>query len=174
MERLRPVTQPADEECQAEDKQQVGEDRADQGGLDDDDEAGPQREDRDEELRQVAERRLKDPGRRRPEALAELIGPLPDQDRQRGEGDRADDEDDRLAGADAVEDEGEDRGRDRDDPGRGPGDEPAGELEPEVVLMDVRMPGVDGIEARLCIGCRISSGERRMATSGGEPAPLSP
>ena len=55
------------------------------------------------------------PGRRRPEALAELVGPLPDQRGEGGQGDGADDEDDRLAGAHAVEAEGEDRGRDRDD-----------------------------------------------------------
>ena len=49
------------------------------------------------------------PGRRRPEALAELVGPLPDQRGQGGQGDGADDEDDRLAGAQAVEHERERR-----------------------------------------------------------------
>src|SRR5258705_7821587 len=115
MEGLRPVTRPADEKRQAEDQEGVGEDRADEGRLNDDHETRPQGEDRDEQLGQVAERRLEDAGRRRPESLAELVGPLPDQHRQGGEGNGADDEDDRVTGAEAVEGEGEDRRHDRND-----------------------------------------------------------
>ena len=115
VESLGPMTEAADEERQAKDEQQVREDRADQGGLDDDHETGPQGEDRDEELGQVAERRLEDARRRRPESLAELVGALPDQHRQAGEGNSTDDEDDRLAGAKPVEGECDNGRRDRDD-----------------------------------------------------------
>ena len=62
LELLRPVAQSANDERDAQDKEAVRQDRADQGRLDDDDEAGLQREDRDEQLRQVSETRLKDPG----------------------------------------------------------------------------------------------------------------
>ena len=118
VERLRAVPQPADQEREAEHEQGVGQDRPDQGGLDDDDQPGLQGEDRDEQLREVAERRLEDARRGRPEALAELVRPLPDQRCERGQGDRADDEDDRLAGASAVEPEREDGRGNRDDRGR--------------------------------------------------------
>ena len=68
------MTEAADEERQAKDEQQIREDRADQGGLDDDHETGPQGEDRDEELGQVAERRLDHSGDGRAELAAELLG----------------------------------------------------------------------------------------------------
>ena len=75
VEPLRPVSQPADQECLPQDQQGVGQDRADQRRLDDDDQSGLEREDRDEQFEQVAERRLEDPGSARSEPLTQLIGP---------------------------------------------------------------------------------------------------
>ena len=49
-----------------------------------------QREDHDEQLRQVAERRLQHPGDARPEALAELLGRERDDPRQPRERERRD------------------------------------------------------------------------------------
>ena len=59
---------------QPEHEQRVGEDRADQRGLRDDELAGAEREEDDEELGQVAERRLQEAGDRRPEPQPDLLG----------------------------------------------------------------------------------------------------
>ena len=64
----------ADDDHQPEHEQRVGEDRADDRRLRDDELALLQREDHDEQLRQVAERRLQHAGHGRAEALAELLG----------------------------------------------------------------------------------------------------
>ena len=69
----------AGHEGEAEDEERVDEDRADQRGLHQGDEPGPEREDADEELGQVADRRLDDAGRRRAEVVAEVVGRLADQ-----------------------------------------------------------------------------------------------
>ena len=121
MERLGPVAEAADEERQTEHQQGVGEDGANEGRLDHDHEARAQGEDRDEQLGEIAERRLEDASRPRSEPLTELVSPLADEHRKRGQRDGADDEDDRLTGAHRGEDEGRDRrgdGDDRDDGGR--------------------------------------------------------
>ena len=69
-EPLRAVPQPADDERHAQDQQAVGEDRADQRRLDHDHQPGLEAEEPDEQLRQVAQRRLEDPrdGRALPRA----------------------------------------------------------------------------------------------------------
>ena len=64
----------ADDDHEAEHEQRVGEDRADDRELRDDDLARRQREDHDEELGQVAQRRLEHAGDRGPEVLADLLG----------------------------------------------------------------------------------------------------
>ena len=63
-----------DHDHEAEHEQAVGEDRADDRRLGDHQLALLQGEDHDEQLRQVAERRLQHPGDGRAEALAELLG----------------------------------------------------------------------------------------------------
>ena len=75
----------AGEDHEAEHEQRIGEDRADDRRLRDDDLAGGEREHDDEELGQVAERRLQHPGDGRPEALADLLGREGDDPRQAGE-----------------------------------------------------------------------------------------
>ena len=62
-ELLGAVLEPADHEREAEHQQQVGQDRADQSGADDVHEPRLEREDADEQLGQVAQRRLQDAGR---------------------------------------------------------------------------------------------------------------
>ena len=78
------VARPADDR-EAEHEQRVREDRADDRRLRDDDLAGREREDDDEELGQVAERRLEHAGGGRPEALADLLGRERDDPREPGE-----------------------------------------------------------------------------------------
>jgi hypothetical protein len=73
VEALDPVPKPADGECKAEDEDAVGEDRADQGGLNELDQAVVEREEADEELGQVAECRLNSARAGRSEAAAELL-----------------------------------------------------------------------------------------------------
>ena len=92
VERLLPVLQATGDEREAQDEQAVAQDRADEGRLDQDDQALAQGEQRDEQLRQVAQRRLEDAGRPWPEAPAELLGALAHERRQHGQGDRRDDE----------------------------------------------------------------------------------
>ena len=59
-ERLGPVAKAADEDACPHDEQQVADDRARQRGLDDVDESGLQGEERDDQLGDVAERRVED------------------------------------------------------------------------------------------------------------------
>ena len=80
----------ADDDHEAEHEQRVGEDRADDRRLRDHQLALFEREDHDEQLGQVAERRLHHAGDARPEALAELLGgerhdPRQPRERERGE-----------------------------------------------------------------------------------------
>ena len=96
---LDAVPPAAEEERQPEDEQAVGQDRPDQRGLDDDDQAGLEREDRDEQLGQVAQRRLEDAGLARPEPMAELVGARADEPGQPGQGDRRHDEHERVGRA---------------------------------------------------------------------------
>ena len=88
-EPLRAVLQAAHDERQAEHQQQVGQDRADDRRLDDDQVTLAQREERDEQLRQIAERALQHAGRAGTEAVAEPLDAAPDergQHRDRGGG----------------------------------------------------------------------------------------
>ena len=87
------MAQPANHEGEAQHEERVGEDRADERRLDHHDEALAQGEEADEELRQVAERRLHDTGRGVPEAGAKVVGRRTDEERERGEGHRGDRED---------------------------------------------------------------------------------
>jgi hypothetical protein len=61
-EPLGAVAQPADHDGQAEDQQHVRQDRADHRGLDDRDQSLAEREDPEEQLGDVAQRGLHDPG----------------------------------------------------------------------------------------------------------------
>ena len=77
VEALEPVAEPADGEGEPENENAVGEDRADQRGLDELDQAVVERKEADEQLGQVAEGRLHGAGARRSEATAELLGREP-------------------------------------------------------------------------------------------------
>ena len=68
----------AGDEGKAQYQQSIAQDRADQRCLHDSDEAGLQREDADEEFRQVTNRRLDYTRRRRAKVIAELVGSLAD------------------------------------------------------------------------------------------------
>ena len=92
VEALGAVLQPADDERDTEHEHAVREDRTDQRRLDDLDEPLVQREQRDEELRQVAERRLDDAGAAGTEPRAQLLGRGADQAGERGERRGRDDE----------------------------------------------------------------------------------
>ena len=74
VEALEPVAEPADGEREPKDEDAVREDRADQGGLDELDQAVVERKEADEELGQVAECRLNRARARRSEAAAKLLG----------------------------------------------------------------------------------------------------
>ena len=97
----------AGDEGEAEDEERVAEDRADQRGLHHGDEPGPEREDADEELGQVADRRLDDAGRGGAEVVAELVGRLADQVGDAGERQRRRREGEERRGAGEVQRAGE-------------------------------------------------------------------
>ena len=94
---------------EAEDEQRVGQQRADDRRLGDDDLAGAQREDDDEQLGQVAERRLQHAGDRRAEPLADLFGGERHDVREPGERDGGDAERQQGSGVGVVRDPGERR-----------------------------------------------------------------
>ena len=73
-ERLGPVPQPADQHARAEDEQQVADDRAGERRLDDLDQPGLQGEERDDQLGDVAERRVEDAADLRAGQRAEPLG----------------------------------------------------------------------------------------------------
>src|SRR2546423_812439 len=77
----------ADDDDEPEHEQRVGEDGADDGALRDDELALLKREDDDEQLGEVAERRLQHAGDAGAESLAELLGAERDDPRETGEGD---------------------------------------------------------------------------------------
>ncbi len=101
------VVPAAGEEGEAEDEERVREDRADERGLDDSDEPGLEREDGDEELGQVADRRLDDAGRGRGQVIAELVGRFADQVGDAGERHGRDREGRERGGAGEVQHAGE-------------------------------------------------------------------
>jgi hypothetical protein len=89
VEALEPVPKPPDGERESENENAVREDRADQRGLHELDQAVVEGEEGDEQLGQVAERRLNSARARRAEAAAELLSREPDGagepgDRERG------------------------------------------------------------------------------------------
>ena len=90
--RCMPFRSPPAEERDPEHEDAVREDRADERRLHDRHEALVEREEGDEELGQVAERRLDDPAAPGAEPGAELLGRVADDPRERGERDRGDDE----------------------------------------------------------------------------------
>ena len=73
-ERLGPVAQAAEQDARAEDEQQVADDRAGDRRLDDLDQAGLEREERDDQLGDVAERRVEDAADLRPGERPEALG----------------------------------------------------------------------------------------------------
>ena len=87
-----PFFRPADDERDPEHEHAVREDRADERGLDDVDEPLVEREQGDEELGQVAERRLDDARAAGAEPGAELLGRGADEPGEAGERHRGDDE----------------------------------------------------------------------------------
>ena len=86
------VAEAADEEREPEHEHAVCENRADERRLDDLEEAVVQREQRDEELRQVAQRGLDDARAARAEPRAELLRGGADEPREQRERGRCDDE----------------------------------------------------------------------------------
>ena len=116
----------AGDDHESEHEERVGEDRAEDRRTRHDDLAGGQREHDDEELGQVAERRLHQPRHRRPEALAHLLRRERDDPGETGERERRDHERQQRRRAYEMRDPGPERdGGDehRDDPGAAhPGD----------------------------------------------------
>ena len=90
MELLFPVADSAGDEGEAEHEHAVGEDRADQCGLDDVRQPLVEREERDEELRQVAERGLDHPGSGGARAASELFRGASDDSSELRQSDRSD------------------------------------------------------------------------------------
>ena len=88
----RPAAEAADQERQAQHQEAVGEDRADQRVADERVEALAQGEDRDQQLGQVAERRLDDAAGPGADVPAELVGGLADHPGQEGQRQGAGDE----------------------------------------------------------------------------------
>ncbi len=72
-EMLGAVPQAADDEGKAQNEEHVGDNRSDERGLYDADEAGAKREDAEEELRKVAESRLDDTGHPGAETIPEAV-----------------------------------------------------------------------------------------------------
>ena len=86
------MTDAAEHERETEDQHAVRDHRADQGRLHDSDETLMQREQGDEQLWEIAERRLDRARDGRAESAAELLGGAPDQAREHRDCDRGDDE----------------------------------------------------------------------------------
>ena len=108
--------QRARDEHQSEHEQRVDQDRAEDRRLGDHQLTGVQREDDDEELGQVAERRLQQAGRRRPEPLSHLLGRDRHDPRRARERDARDDEREYVPKAARVaRDRSQDRHRRDDD-----------------------------------------------------------
>jgi hypothetical protein len=82
---LGSVLESPDHKTQSQDQQQVGQDRPDESRFDDIHQAGAEREQRDEQLRQVAQGGLQHPGGARSEPVAELFHRTTDQRRQQGD-----------------------------------------------------------------------------------------
>ena len=165
-----PCLRPPSEERQAEDEQAVGEDRADERGLDHDDQAGLEAEDRDEQLRQVAERGLEDAGLARPEPMAELVRARTDDPGQPGQGDRATR---RRRGRGRSRPEAQDDGQDRRADRRG--DQDRGVVRPRsaddrrVSTAAGRGHAADATSATIRPCPRTGSRARRARTSSSTP-----
>jgi len=110
------VLETADDESGAEHEHAVREDRADQRRLDDLDQPVVQSEERDEELRQVAEPRLYDARAAGAQPRSQLLRRGADEARERGERDGRDEERRDVVQAGEMADPGQDdrKCRDRD------------------------------------------------------------
>ena len=86
LKRLGAVAQAAGDEGEAQDEQQVGQDRPDDRRLHDRDQPLAQGEDADEQLGQVAERALQHAGRASPQPVGDLVDGEPDEQGQDGDG----------------------------------------------------------------------------------------
>ena len=91
---MRSVLRSADDEGDAENEHAVGDDRADEGGLDDARQAVVECEERDEELRQIPKRGLDHTSDRGAQARAELFRRAPDEPRKYCDRERRRDEGD--------------------------------------------------------------------------------
>ena len=92
------MAQPADQHARAEHEQQVADDRAGQRRLHDLDQAGLQREERDDQLGDVAERGVEDPADLRAGQRPEPLGGQPDDPGEPEDRGRRHDEDHGLVG----------------------------------------------------------------------------
>src|SRR5215211_6732251 len=88
VEPLGAVLQSAEKEREAENEKGIAEYRSDESGLDDVREPRTKREDRNEKLRQVAERRLQNSCRARTKSAAELHRRVADDDGRKRKRDR--------------------------------------------------------------------------------------
>ena len=100
VERLGPAAETADETRQAEHQQQVADDAAGDGRFDEADVALMERDDGDDQLRRVAERRVEKAAQHRTGPARELLGAQADHAGQRHERDGRRQEDPRRAGRD--------------------------------------------------------------------------
>ncbi len=91
-------------EGEPEHEQQVADDRTDERGLHDGELAGGDQEDADDELGQVAHRRVEQAAALRPEPHGQLLGRLTDQPGQRHDGQRRCDEREHLHAGDVRAD----------------------------------------------------------------------
>ena len=116
------MAQAPHEECETQNQQRVGQDRPDERGPDDVEQAGPQREDADEQLRQITEGRLDHARGPWPETMGQLFRALSHQHCEPGQPDRRRAERGYRGGsAKAQEQRGHARahGHENDDPGSG-------------------------------------------------------
>ena len=98
IELLRAVLESARELRGAEHEEEIADDRAGDRCLDEIDEPRAQREDRDDELREIAERCVDESTERGAGVRGELFGGVPEETRERDDGDRARGEDDDRRG----------------------------------------------------------------------------
>ena len=110
---LGAVLEPADDEAEPEHQKEVREDRTDQRRLDDGDQSRLEGEQRNEQLRQVPQRRLQDAGRARTEPVSELLDRAADQRRQHGHRGGGRHEGQHRSAPEVVQKAGDDRERER-------------------------------------------------------------
>src|SRR6266511_5088151 len=106
------MAEPADEQRQPQDQEEVPDDRADEGGLHHVQLALQDQEDRDDELGHVAERGVEQPAGLRPGVRRELLGGPPDESGQREDGQGRREEREQLV-VEPVVGDGRDRHQDQ-------------------------------------------------------------